>query len=95
MALRPDLVKVDRSLVDRIDTDPHRRTLLSCIVAMARDLDARVVAEGVESLAQLEVLQRLGVSLGQGWLFGRPAPASDAAPQARRDSVPWWCRSSA
>lgn len=72
--LEPDIIKVDRSLVKGIDVDPARRSLFVALVTFARDLEASLVAEGVENAAEARQLSRWGVGLGQGWHFGRPAP---------------------
>ena len=70
--LSPDIVKLDRFLVDQIDEDPARRSLAGALVRFARDTGAVVVAEGVETLAQLTVLRSLGIDRIQGFLLGRP-----------------------
>jgi EAL domain-containing protein (putative c-di-GMP-specific phosphodiesterase class I) len=75
LRLRPDVVKVDMSLVRGIDTDPVRQSLVAAIGSVGHHLNATVVAEGVETDAELQALVDLGVDLGQGYLFGRPAPA--------------------
>lgn len=72
--VRPELVKLDRSLVTGLDTDPARRVLVQAIGELTASIDAWVLAEGIETLAELETLVRLGVPLGQGYLLGRPAP---------------------
>jgi EAL domain-containing protein (putative c-di-GMP-specific phosphodiesterase class I) len=73
-AVRPQLVKLDRSLVADIDTDPVRMALAEMIGEFAGRIDARLLAEAVETPAELAALARLGVPLAQGWLLGRPAP---------------------
>ncbi len=72
--LSPDIIKLDRTLIDGIDVDPVRRSLATALVAFATDLGATVVAEGVESENQLEVVYGLGIELAQGYLIGRPVP---------------------
>lgn len=72
--LRPDVVKIDISLVRGVDTDPVRRVLVGAIGALGRELDAMVVAEGVETVEERKALVELGVQLGQGYLFDRPHP---------------------
>ncbi|MGY2003659.1 sensor domain-containing phosphodiesterase [Blastococcus sp. SYSU DS1024] len=69
----PDVIKLDRSIVSGLDTDPVRSVLVRSLVDFARGLRARVVAEGVETAAEAEMLRSLGVDNGQGWHFGRPA----------------------
>jgi PAS domain S-box-containing protein len=72
--MRPDIIKLDLSLTRYIQTDPARRALAKGILEFARSLDAVVVAEGIEEQAQVEVLQDLGIELGQGYLLGAPGP---------------------
>ncbi|WP_166486436.1 EAL domain-containing protein [Blastococcus saxobsidens] len=72
-AVRPQLVKLDRALVAGIDGDPVRMTLAEMIGEFAGRIDARLLAEGVETPAELAAFARLGVPLAQGWLLGRPA----------------------
>lgn len=73
LRLRPDLIKLDRSLLHDIDADPARRAFVTAIVLMALELDAEVVAEGVERRAELDVLRSLGVDAVQGYLLARPS----------------------
>lgn len=70
--LQPQLVKLDFSLVHQIDTSASQRALARTLVTFAHSLNATVVAEGIESQAELEVLLALGVECGQGYLLGRP-----------------------
>ncbi len=73
-ALRPQLVKLDRSLVSGADTDPVRTALAGMVGDLAGRIDAWLLAEGVETRGELAAFCRLGVPLAQGWLLGRPAP---------------------
>jgi diguanylate cyclase (GGDEF)-like protein/PAS domain S-box-containing protein len=75
---RVDSLKIDRSFVRDIATDPSDHAIVSAIVAMARSLNIQVVAEGIESWQQLEILRSMGCSLAQGFLFAKPVPAADA-----------------
>jgi diguanylate cyclase (GGDEF)-like protein/PAS domain S-box-containing protein len=75
---RVDSLKIDRSFVRDIATDPSDHAIVSAIVAMARSLNIQVVAEGIESWQQLEILRNMGCSLAQGFLFAKPVPAQDA-----------------
>lgn len=86
LQLTPELVKVDRRLVAGCDREPARRALIRTVGQFASDLDALVVAEGVEHPAQLEVLSDLDVPLAQGFLLGRPGeqPAGGLPPPVRR-----------
>jgi EAL domain-containing protein (putative c-di-GMP-specific phosphodiesterase class I) len=74
MELSPDFIKVDMSLVRGVDTDPPRQELLRALHSVASSIDARIIAEGIETREELAALQRLGIPYGQGYLFGRPAP---------------------
>jgi EAL domain-containing protein (putative c-di-GMP-specific phosphodiesterase class I) len=73
-ALRPQLVSLDRTLVAGADADPVRLALAGLVGEFAGRIDARLVAEGLETTAELAAFLRLGVPLGQGWLLGRPTP---------------------
>jgi EAL domain-containing protein (putative c-di-GMP-specific phosphodiesterase class I) len=75
---RVDSLKIDRSFVRDIATDPSDHAIVSAIVAMARSLNIQVVAEGIETWQQLEILRNMGCSLAQGFLFARPCSAADA-----------------
>ena len=70
--LRPDYVKVDMRLVYGIDMDPARQRLVGALIDYAHELEICVVAEGIETEAELTVIRELGADLGQGWYIGRP-----------------------
>jgi EAL domain-containing protein (putative c-di-GMP-specific phosphodiesterase class I) len=76
--VRPSLVKLDRSLVERVDTDPAKLVLARLLGAYSGELDAWLLAEGIETDAELHVFVSLGVPLGQGYLLGRPSPDFEA-----------------
>ena len=71
--LRPDIVKIDRSLIHGVADDFARQVAVSAFVSVARDLEATVVAEGVELGADRDALRELGVQAAQGFLLGRPS----------------------
>jgi len=73
LLLRPDVIKLDRSLLADIGQDAARRAFVTAIVLLALELDAVVTAEGVETSAELEVLRSLGVDTVQGYLLARPS----------------------
>ena len=83
--LAPEIIKLDRSLVDGVAGDPHRFALLEALISFAATTRAAVCAEGVETLEDLAVLASLDVTYAQGWALARPAapwvaPAPGAAP---------------
>lgn len=73
--LGPDLLKLDMSLTRDIDRDAARRALTSAMVRFAAEIGCKLVAEGIETKEEQEVLAELGVDYGQGYFFGKPAPA--------------------
>jgi diguanylate cyclase (GGDEF)-like protein/PAS domain S-box-containing protein len=83
MRLQPDVIKLDRALTTGVDSDPAKAPLISSFVRYARDIDADVCAEGVETLQELECLADLDVAYGQGYGIARPsAPWTPVAPEA-------------
>jgi diguanylate cyclase (GGDEF)-like protein/PAS domain S-box-containing protein len=68
-----DILKIDRTFINRMDSDPDGLEIVRLVTVMARALKLSVVAEGVETSAQLHALQRLNCQLGQGYLISRPA----------------------
>ncbi|MEO5806884.1 EAL domain-containing protein [Devosia sp.] len=72
-----DVIKIDKSFVDRIATDAPSAVIVGGIIDIARKLNMRIVAEGVETAVQAAFLADLGCSLGQGYLFSRPCGAAD------------------
>ena len=70
--VNPEILKLDRSLVCGIDEDPVRQSLAAAIVAFARDINAIVVSEGIESGDELSCLRDLAVGCGQGFYLARP-----------------------
>jgi EAL domain-containing protein (putative c-di-GMP-specific phosphodiesterase class I)/putative methionine-R-sulfoxide reductase with GAF domain len=72
--LSPDYLKLDRELVSGIDKDSNRRALMRAVVAFAREVGTSVIAEGVETVGELDVLRDAEVHLVQGYLLARPGP---------------------
>ena len=70
--VRPTYLKLDRSLIREIDRDPDRGALVSAMLGYARQTGGHLVAEGVETAAELDTLIQLGVELVQGFYLGRP-----------------------
>ncbi len=72
-ALAPSLVKLDRALVSEIDVAPAQSALIDALIGYAQRTGAQIVAEGIETQAELDVLRALGVTYGQGYLLAAPA----------------------
>jgi len=70
-------LKIDRSFVRELGISPQSSAVITAIIALARSLGLRVVAEGVETLRQLDVLHRLGCEVMQGFLFSRAVPPEE------------------
>jgi EAL domain-containing protein (putative c-di-GMP-specific phosphodiesterase class I) len=77
--VRPDLVKIDRYLIDGVATSRERLAIVQAVQEAARVLGARLVAEGLEREADLRRVRDLGIEYGQGFLLGRPVPIPVAA----------------
>jgi EAL domain-containing protein (putative c-di-GMP-specific phosphodiesterase class I) len=73
LELRPDIVKIDRSLIHGLAEDPARRIAVTAFVSLAKDLGTTIVAEGVEHSADYDAVRELGVHAAQGYLLGRPS----------------------
>ncbi|QIB35967.1 sensor domain-containing phosphodiesterase [Ancylobacter pratisalsi] len=78
LQLQPDLIKLDMSLTRDIDSDPARKALASALVSFSRETGSRIIAEGVETEAELMTLRAIGVEKAQGYLLGRPMPFDQA-----------------
>jgi EAL domain-containing protein (putative c-di-GMP-specific phosphodiesterase class I)/AmiR/NasT family two-component response regulator len=74
LRLDPDFIKLDRTLINGIDADRTLQALAAGLIAFAQTIDAAIIAEGIERAEEVEMLAQLGVGLGQGYLFARPAP---------------------
>jgi EAL domain-containing protein (putative c-di-GMP-specific phosphodiesterase class I)/GGDEF domain-containing protein len=72
--LQPDFIKLDKMLVRDLQDEPIKRNLVSAIIGFGRDSQSTVIAEGVETEAEVEVLTELGIELQQGFFFGYPKP---------------------
>jgi diguanylate cyclase (GGDEF)-like protein len=79
-----DDVKIDRTFVERLGTDPEDAAIVAAVVSLGHALGVTVTGEGVETRAQLEMLRDLGVDAAQGYLFAPPQPAADLTPQLLR-----------
>jgi EAL domain-containing protein (putative c-di-GMP-specific phosphodiesterase class I) len=74
-----DSLKIDRSFVSRIDREQRQGELVQAIINMAHDLKIEVVAEGVETVGQLDLLKSMSCPYMQGFCFGKPASPRQAA----------------
>lgn len=77
--LEPEYLKLDRAFIVGVDSDVRKQSLVRGVCYMARQVDAELIAEGVESVAEFECLKDLGVPNVQGYLFGRPVPSESCA----------------
>lgn len=74
LSLEPDLLKLDLSLTRGIDTDPVRQVLASGLISLAEMLNAKLIAEGIETQGEFDEMRRRGLHYGQGFFLGRPGP---------------------
>ena len=74
LRLSPDIIKLDISLTHGIDTDRAQRALASALISFAEEMGISIVAEGIETQAELDALLALGVHYGQGFFLARPGP---------------------
>jgi EAL domain-containing protein (putative c-di-GMP-specific phosphodiesterase class I) len=85
MRIQPDIVKLDRSLIERVDQDSAKAALIEFFVLFARRVGAGVCTEGIETYEELSTLIDLGVGFGQGYLLGRPAePWAELSPDLQK-----------
>ena len=87
MRIRPDVIKLDRSLIMNVNQDPAREALIDSFVRFARRTHASVCAEGIETMEELNVLADLDVAYGQGYVLARPSPDWGTLPSAVSDSL--------
>lgn len=70
-----DILKIDKVFTDSVVGDPRNKTIIGTIISLSHDLGLKVIAEGVETKEQQEVLRELDCDSLQGYLFAKPAPA--------------------
>lgn len=83
-----DKIKIDKSFMHALDTDADSARYVAAIIGLGHALGLEVTAEGIEDRASMERLRELGCTYGQGYLFGRPMPATDAAHLLTTRSTP-------
>jgi diguanylate cyclase (GGDEF)-like protein len=88
-ALPFDVLKIDRSFVSRVAEEPVDQAIVTAILALARAVGCAVIAEGVETEAQLGALARLGCSRAQGFLFSEPLPLDKLEILLGQPEPPW------
>ncbi len=88
-ALHPRIIKIDQSFVRPTEASARHDALLETIISLGERLDITVIAEGIETLAQLDRLRLLGCELGQGYLFSPAVPNVDLATLLVRSSKNW------
>jgi len=71
-------LKIDKKFIDDLATDKKDRAIAKSIVDLSKGLDLKVIAEGVETKEQYEILKKLGCQIIQGYYFSRPIPSGDA-----------------
>ncbi|MFI6074440.1 putative bifunctional diguanylate cyclase/phosphodiesterase [Actinoplanes sp. NPDC051343] len=72
-----DIIKIDKTFVDQVDTDADDVALVDAVVGLGQALKMQTVAEGIETDGQWAMLRRIGIDHGQGYLFGRPSSPED------------------
>ncbi|TVQ12683.1 MAG: EAL domain-containing protein [Leptolyngbya sp. DLM2.Bin27] len=77
LQLKPEIIKLDIGLIRDLDTDLTRRALTAALVGFAQETGSKIVAEGVETTAEVATLKQLRVSQAQGYLLGHPLPLGD------------------
>ncbi len=88
---QPDILKLDMVLIRDIDKKPASRAIVRAVVSLCRELSIRLIAEGIETRAEFEVLEDLGIEFYQGYLFAKPQLerfASASLPGRHAVSVP-------
>jgi EAL domain-containing protein (putative c-di-GMP-specific phosphodiesterase class I) len=84
-----EALKIDRSFVDGLGSEPEDTSIVEAIVTLAHSLGMTAVAEGLETPLQLQALRTLGCDFAQGYLLGTPKPASVLGDHPADDLTPW------
>src|SRR5207302_1055710 len=83
LRLVPDFIKLDGALTRGIDTDRTRRALGAALISFASEIGVPIIAEGIETQAEVDALRALEVTCGQGFFLGEPGPLAAPAPVGR------------
>ncbi len=83
-----DKIKIDRSFISDVDSNPHSAAIVRGVLGLAHGLDLPVLAEGVETQQQLAFLKKEGCDELQGYLMGRPRPIEEYADWMAGDPLP-------
>jgi EAL domain-containing protein (putative c-di-GMP-specific phosphodiesterase class I) len=86
IALKPEIIKLDRGLADV--ADPSTQMMVQTLVTLGRLIGATILAEGIEDAAGIELVRALGVELGQGWHLGMPQPITEIIESRTAATVP-------
>jgi EAL domain-containing protein (putative c-di-GMP-specific phosphodiesterase class I) len=74
LRIKPDVIKLDISITRSVDSEASHRALATALITFAAEIDAGLIAEGIETIPEMETLQQLGAGFGQGYLFAHPGP---------------------
>lgn len=85
--LRPEFVKIDMHFIQGVDRDPIKLQFLKSIQSIAESCGTRVIAEGVETEAELKMVRDIGIALGQGYFIGRPSPTPPLVASAETSRI--------
>ncbi len=85
--LRPEFIKIDMHFVQGVDTNPVKRQFLKSLQQIALSCGTEVIAEGIETEAELKVIKELGIAVGQGYFISRPCPTPPLLASAETSSA--------
>jgi EAL domain-containing protein (putative c-di-GMP-specific phosphodiesterase class I)/GGDEF domain-containing protein len=75
--IQPDYVKIDRHFIHKIDQNTVKQSFVSSVVHLCEQLNCEIIAEGIETRGEMDVIRSLGIYLGQGFLLGKPHPVAN------------------
>lgn len=84
-AIKPDIIKIDRSLITDINSIYHKQVIAASLVKLADKIGALVIAEGVEREEEVLTLMEMGVDIFQGWFFAKAVPEHRGLPDVRKE----------